>query len=49
MDDVTKKEYGLLGFDLGDRPCFYPFRKLVDGDMQVGVAPERLLEGPNQI
>jgi hypothetical protein len=49
MDDVMKKEYILLGFDLSDLPCFYPFRKLVDGDKQVGVALGRLLEGSDQI
>jgi hypothetical protein len=44
-----KEEHGLLGFDLGDRPHFYPFRKLVDGYKQVGIAPGHLLEGPDQI
>jgi hypothetical protein len=49
MNDVPKEEHGFLGFDLGDRSCFYPFGKLVDSDKQVGVTPGRLLEGPDQI
>jgi hypothetical protein len=49
MDDVTKKEHGLLGFDLGDRSCFYPFGKLVNNNKQVGVTPGHLLEGLDQI
>jgi hypothetical protein len=49
MDDIAKKEYGLLRFDLDDQPCFYPFGKFVDGDKQMVVAPGHLLEGPNQI
>jgi hypothetical protein len=49
MDDVTKEKHGLFGFDLGDWPRFYPFGKLVNGDEQMGLAPGRLLEGPDQI
>jgi hypothetical protein len=41
--------HDLLGFDLGDRPRLYPFREFVDGDKKMGVAPTRLLKGPNQI
>jgi hypothetical protein len=29
VDDVKKKLHGLLGFDLGDRPSFYPLHELV--------------------
>ena len=49
MDDVEEEQHGLLGFDHGDRPSLYPLCELVYGDKQVGVAPERLLERPNQI
>ena len=49
MDDVEEEQHGLLGFDHGDRPSLYPLRKFVYGDKQVGVAPERLFERPNQI
>jgi hypothetical protein len=24
MDDIAEEEHGLLRFDLGDQPCFYP-------------------------
>jgi hypothetical protein len=49
MDDITKEEHGLLGFDLGDRSHFYPFGELVNDDKQMGVTPGRLLKGPDQI
>ena len=49
MDDVEEEQHSLLGLDHGDRPSFDPFCELVDGDKQVGVALERLLERPNQI
>ena len=32
MDDVEEEQYGLLGFDRGDRSSFDPFRELVYGD-----------------
>jgi hypothetical protein len=32
MVDIAKEEHNLLGFDLGDRSCFYPFGELVDDD-----------------
>jgi hypothetical protein len=44
-----EEEHGLLGFDLCDRLRFYPLGELVNGDKQVRVAPERLLEVPDQI
>ena len=49
MDDVEEEHHGLLGFDRGDRPSFYPLGKLVYGDKQVSVAPRRLFERSNQI
>jgi hypothetical protein len=32
IDNVAEEEHGLFGFDLGDRPRFYPFGELVNGD-----------------
>ena len=49
MDDVEEEQHGLLGFDHRDRLSFDPFCELGYGDKQVGVAPGRLLERPNQI
>jgi hypothetical protein len=49
MDNVTEEQHDLFGFDLGDRPHFYPFGELVNGDKKVCVASRCLLEGPNQI
>jgi hypothetical protein len=46
MDNVMEEEHGLLGFDLGDWSCFYPFGEPVNGDKQVHVALGGLLEGP---
>ena len=48
-DDVEEEQHGLLELDCGDRPSFDPFCELVYGDKQVGVAPGRLFERPNQI
>jgi hypothetical protein len=45
MDNVAKEEHGLFGFNLSDRPCFYPLRELVNGDKQVRVAPGAFLRG----
>ena len=49
MDDVEEEQHGLLEFDCGDRPSFYPLCKLVFGDKQVGVASGRPLERSDQI
>ena len=49
MDDVEEEQHRLLGLDCGDRPSFDPFCELVYGDKQVGVAPRRLFERPNQV
>ena len=49
MDDVEEEQHGLLGFDRGYWSSFNPFCELVYGDKQVGVAPGRLFEWPNQI
>jgi hypothetical protein len=45
MDNVVKEEHGLFGFNLSDRPCFYPLRELVNGDKEVRVAPGAFLRG----
>ena len=49
MDDVEEEQHGLLGFDRGYWSSFNPFCKLVYGDKQVGKAPGRLFEWPNQV
>ena len=49
MDNVDEEQDGLLGFDRGDRPSFYPLCKLVYGDKQVVVAPGRFFERSNKI
>ena len=49
MDDVKEEQHGLLGFDRGDRPSFYPLGKFVYGDKQVGVATGALFERSDQI
>ena len=49
MDDVEEEQHGLLGFDRGYWSSFNPFCKLVYGDKQVGEAPGRLFEWPNQV
>ena len=42
MDNVKEEQHGLLGLDHGDRSSLYPLCKLVYGDKQVRIAPERL-------
>ena len=49
MDDVEKEQHSLLGLDRADRPSLYLLYKLVYGDKQVGIAPERPFERSNQI
>ena len=49
MDDVEEEQHGLLRFDRGDRSSLYLLCKLVYGDKQVRIAPERPLERSNQI
>ena len=45
MDDVEEEQHGLLGFDCGDQPSFYPLGKLVYGDKQVCIALGARLRG----
>ena len=49
MDDVKEEQHGLLGLDRGYRSSLYPLCKLVYGDKQVRIAPERPLEMFDQI
>ena len=49
MDNVKEEQHGLLRLDYGDQSSFYPLCKLVYGDKQVRIAPERPLERSNQI
>ena len=49
MDDVEEEQHGLLEPDHRDRSGLYPLCKLVYGDKQVGIAPERPFERSDQI
>ena len=49
MEHVKEEQHGLLELDHGDRSSLYPLCKLVYGDKQVCISPERPLEGSNQI
>ena len=49
MGDIKEDQHGLLGLDHGDWSGLYPLCKLVYGDKQVGVAPERPFERFDQI
>ena len=49
MDDVEEEQHGLLKLDQRDRSSLYPLCKLVYGDKQVRIVPERPLEGSDQI
>jgi hypothetical protein len=44
MDNVSKEEYCLLRFNSRDQPSLNPLRELVNGDKQVGKAPECFLK-----
>ena len=49
MGNVEEEQHRLLEFDRGYWSSFNPFCKLVYGDKQMGEAPGRLFEWPNQI
>jgi hypothetical protein len=49
MNNISKEEHRLLGFDSCDWPSLNPLRELVDGDKQVGEAPGRFLERPDKV
>jgi hypothetical protein len=47
VDDVGKKEHSLLRSDAGDRTGLDPLGKFVNGDEQVGEAPNCPFQGSN--
>jgi hypothetical protein len=47
VDDVGKKEHNLLRPDAGDRTGLDPLEKFVNGDEQVGEAPNCPFQGPD--
>jgi hypothetical protein len=49
VDNVDEKFHGLLRSDRRDRPRLNPLCELVNGDMQMRVAPGCFLERPDQI
>jgi hypothetical protein len=49
VDDVCEEFDGFFRPDLRDQLGLYPLGELVYSDKQVGMAPRRLLEGPNQV
>ena len=49
MDDIEEEHHGLIELDHGDWSSLYPLCKLVYGDKQVRIAPERPLERSDQI
>jgi len=49
VDYVGEELHGLLGFDLGDGPSLDPFGELVDCYQQVGDAPGRFLQRPDEV
>jgi hypothetical protein len=49
VDDVHEKGHGLLCSEICDLACLDPFGELVHGNQQVGVAPGRLSQGPNDV
>jgi hypothetical protein len=49
VDDVSKKEHNLLRPNAGDRTGLDPLRKFVNGDEQVGEAPNCPFQGSDQV
>jgi hypothetical protein len=49
MDNVNKEEHCLLRFNSRDQPSLNPLRELVNGDKQVGKAPECFLKRLNKV
>ena len=49
MDDIKEEQHDLLELDHGDQLGLYPLCKLVYGDKQVRIAPERSLERSSHI
>jgi len=49
MDDIRDKQQCLFGLDPCDGSDLNPLRELVDCDKQVGEAPGRLLQRPDEV
>jgi hypothetical protein len=49
VDDVREKGHDLFCSEICDWACLDPFRELVYGDQQVGVAPGCLSHGPDDV
>jgi hypothetical protein len=49
VDDVREEHYDLLCPEIRDWVHLDPLGELVNGDQQVGVAPERLSQGPDNV
>jgi hypothetical protein len=49
VDDVGEERYGLLCPEVCDWAHLDPFGELIYGDQQVGVAPGRLSQGPDDV
>jgi hypothetical protein len=49
VDDVCEKRHGLLCYEICDWACLNPFGELVHDNQQVGVAPGRLSQGPDDV
>jgi hypothetical protein len=49
VDDLGEECYGLLCPEIRDRAHLDPLGELVNGDQQVGVAPGRLSQGPDNV
>ena len=49
MDDVYEKQHNLFSLDPCDGSDLNPLGELVDHDKQVGEAPERFLQRPDEV
>jgi hypothetical protein len=49
VDDVSEERYGLLCPEIRDWAHLNPLGELVNGNQQVGVAPGRLPQGPDNV
>jgi hypothetical protein len=49
MDDVSEERHCLFRPEIRNGAYFYPLGKFVDCDQQVGEAPRRLSQGPDDV
>ena len=49
IDFVGEEQHGLLGFDLADGSSLDPLGELVNRYQQVGEAPGRFLQWPDEV